>query len=300
MQGRAAAGVRRAGRRAQPAGVGLAAADYQRSSTRRRRGPCGWRARPSTSTPRTPGAGSPRSCPTPSWWRSSATRSTGRTRTGCTSGSTGWSPRPTSSRPGERRTSASTPAGRPFWHYRRMGRYGEQLADLFTRVDRDRVLVLRYRQLVAEPAETLDRVSTFLGIETGRVGTVPPDNSRGFVQPGLKAAVLSRVVRRGRAAGAYVPTRGLARGGQAAATGALQHGGPTGGPSWPPSSGPSCSRTAPTTSPCSRRSCGSPSTTGARSRAAAPSRSGPRAEALLSRRPTSSGRAEPSARAASK
>ena len=40
----------------------------------------------------------------------------------------------------------------PFWHYRRMGRYGEQLADLFSRVERDRVLVLRYRELVAEPA----------------------------------------------------------------------------------------------------------------------------------------------------
>jgi hypothetical protein len=92
----------------------------------------------------------------------------------------------------------------PFWHYQRMGRYGEQLADLFTRVDRERVLVLRYRELVAEPARTLDRVSTFLGIETGQVGVVPPDNSRPFVEPGLKAAVLGRVVRAGALAGSYV------------------------------------------------------------------------------------------------
>lgn len=92
----------------------------------------------------------------------------------------------------------------PFWHYRRMGRYGEQLADLFTRVDRDRVLVLRYRELVSEPARTLDRVSTFLGIETGQVGVVPPDNSRPFVEPGLRTAVLGRMVRAGATAGAYV------------------------------------------------------------------------------------------------
>ena len=84
-----------------------------------------------------------------------------------------------------------------------MGRYGEQLADLFTRVDRDRVLVLRYRELVAEPARTLDRVSTFLGIEAGQVGVVPPDNSRPFVEPGLKAAVLGRVVRAGAVLGSH-------------------------------------------------------------------------------------------------
>src|SRR5918997_3410699 len=35
----------------------------------------------------------------------------------------------------------------PFWHYRRLGLYGEQLADLIERVGRQRVLVIRYRQL---------------------------------------------------------------------------------------------------------------------------------------------------------
>ncbi|GAA3718430.1 hypothetical protein GCM10022204_43040 [Microlunatus aurantiacus] len=117
----------------------------------------------------------------------------------------------------------------PFWHYQRMGRYGEQLADLFTRVDRDRVLVLRYRELVAEPARTLDRVSTFLGIETGRVGVVPPDNSRPFVEPGLKAAVLGRVVRAGAVAGSYVRPE-LWREAVKPLYRALQHGGPEGRP----------------------------------------------------------------------
>ena len=41
-------------------------------------------------------------------------------------------------------------------------------------------------------------------IETGQVGVVPPDNSRPFVEPGLKAAVLGRVVRAGAVAGSYV------------------------------------------------------------------------------------------------
>ena len=113
----------------------------------------------------------------------------------------------------------------PFWHYRRMGRYGEQLADLFAHVERERVLVLRYRQLVDAPVETLDTVSRFLGIEEGRVGTVPPDNSRGFVRPGLRTDVLSRVIRLGAAAGAYAPPQ-VWRQASRPLTRALQRGGP--------------------------------------------------------------------------
>lgn len=93
----------------------------------------------------------------------------------------------------------------PFWHYHRMGHYGAQLADLFTRVDRDRVLVLRYFQLVSHPVETLDRVARFLGIEEGRVGIIPPDNSRPFVEPGLRTQLLGRLVRAGALAGQLAP-----------------------------------------------------------------------------------------------
>jgi hypothetical protein len=93
----------------------------------------------------------------------------------------------------------------PFWHYRRLGHYGEQLADLLARVDADRVLVLRYRDLIDEPARTLNRVSRFLGIDEDRVTTIPPDNSRVFVRPGLRTAALGRAVRAGAFAGAFVP-----------------------------------------------------------------------------------------------
>ena len=93
----------------------------------------------------------------------------------------------------------------PFWHYRRMGRYGEQLRDLFSRVDRERVLVMRYRELVAEPTATLNRVSRFLGVAEDQVSTMPPDNSRVFVPRGARTAVLGRVIRAGATAGSYLP-----------------------------------------------------------------------------------------------
>ena len=95
----------------------------------------------------------------------------------------------------------------PFWHYRRLGRYGEQLADLFSRVERERVLVLRYWQLVSQPNETLNRTTRFLGIAEDRVTSIPPDNARPFVEPGVRASVLGRVIRAGAAAGRYLPPR---------------------------------------------------------------------------------------------
>ena len=93
----------------------------------------------------------------------------------------------------------------PFWHYRRLGRYGEQLADLLGRVDRERVLVLRYWQLVSQPVATLNRVARFLGIAEDQITTVPPDNSRPFVAPGLRTSVIGRTIRAGSAAGRLFP-----------------------------------------------------------------------------------------------
>jgi hypothetical protein len=86
-----------------------------------------------------------------------------------------------------------------------LGRYGEQLADLFELVERDRVLVLRYWQLVSQPQETLNRVARFLGIAEDHVITIPPDNHRPFVEPGLRASTLGRVIRAGAAVGSYAP-----------------------------------------------------------------------------------------------
>jgi Sulfotransferase family len=65
-----------------------------------------------------------------------------------------------------------------FWHYVGLGRYGEQLENLYRRFPREQVLVLRYRDLVDQPGDTLDRVCTFLGVATGVVNEVPAENVR--------------------------------------------------------------------------------------------------------------------------
>ncbi|WP_183095025.1 sulfotransferase family protein [Nocardioides stalactiti] len=93
----------------------------------------------------------------------------------------------------------------PFWRYRELGCYGRQLAHLFTYVDPERILVLRYRDIVDEPAATVDRVSRFLGIREGQVAQIPRDNSKPFVTPGWRPTVLGPVVRAGARAAQFAP-----------------------------------------------------------------------------------------------
>jgi hypothetical protein len=56
-----------------------------------------------------------------------------------------------------------------FWHYTGLGRYGEQLEYVFTLFPREQVLVLRYRKMVDEPAQTLDRICAFPNRRWGTV-----------------------------------------------------------------------------------------------------------------------------------
>jgi hypothetical protein len=93
----------------------------------------------------------------------------------------------------------------PFWRYRELGRYGEQLAHLQRYVDPSRVLVLRYRDIVDNPRSAVDRTCRFLGIETGAVATIPRDNSRNFVEPGWRPTLLGPVVRTGARLGQFAP-----------------------------------------------------------------------------------------------
>ncbi len=120
----------------------------------------------------------------------------------------------------------------PFWHYRRLGRYGEQLADLLGRIERERALVLRYRQLVSQPKETLNRVARFLGIAEDQITSIPPDNARPFVEPGARAAVLGRVIRAGAAAATYLPSQVWRRASEPLVS-LLQRGGPIQRPKLP-------------------------------------------------------------------
>ncbi|HEX6874663.1 MAG TPA: sulfotransferase [Nocardioidaceae bacterium] len=93
----------------------------------------------------------------------------------------------------------------PFWHYRSLGMYGRQLADLFDHFPREQVLLLRYRDLVEKPHQTVDKVCRFLGVGEGAVTAVASDNSRPFVNPGPRARALGPVIRAGARAGAFLP-----------------------------------------------------------------------------------------------
>jgi hypothetical protein len=93
----------------------------------------------------------------------------------------------------------------PFWHYRGLGRYGEQLRDIYRYVPRERIFLLRYRQLVDTPSQTLDAVSRFLGVPTGIAHTVAPENVKPFVADTSRHRLLAGTARAGAALGAYAP-----------------------------------------------------------------------------------------------
>jgi hypothetical protein len=93
----------------------------------------------------------------------------------------------------------------PFWHYRRLGLYGEQIRDLIDRFGRDQVHVLRYRDLVETPVEALDAVSSFLGVSTGLIGGAKRANSHPYVAPSARTEAIARMVRVGAALGALAP-----------------------------------------------------------------------------------------------
>ena len=92
-----------------------------------------------------------------------------------------------------------------FWHYQRLGLYGEQLEHLLTRFPHSQVHVVRYRELVDDPDHTLDGISEFLGIDPGAPIEVRGENTRPFVRSGLKTNVLAPVVRTGAAVGSHLP-----------------------------------------------------------------------------------------------
>jgi hypothetical protein len=93
----------------------------------------------------------------------------------------------------------------PFWRYADLGRYGEQLAHLYTYVDPQRVLVLRYRTVVDDPRSAVDLACRFLGITPGLIGSIPRDNSREFVEPGWRPRLIGPIVRTGARLGQFAP-----------------------------------------------------------------------------------------------
>ena len=95
----------------------------------------------------------------------------------------------------------------PFWRYLDLGTYGAQLEHLFRYVDPDRVSVIRYRQLIDEPAATLDRLCAFLGVDTGVLTALPESNVGRWSGDGAVNNALRRVVRVGAHLGAFAHPR---------------------------------------------------------------------------------------------
>jgi hypothetical protein len=93
----------------------------------------------------------------------------------------------------------------PFWRYRDLGRYGEQLAHLYRYFDPSRVLVLRYRELVEQPADTVGRVLDFLEVPQVEAGPVPRDNTRPFRRDSARTRAVAGLVRAGAAVGSLAP-----------------------------------------------------------------------------------------------
>ncbi|MBV9096362.1 MAG: sulfotransferase [Streptosporangiaceae bacterium] len=92
-----------------------------------------------------------------------------------------------------------------FWHYTGVGRYGEQLEHLFTLFPREQVLVLRYRLLVDEPAQTLDQIGAFLGVQQGIITEIPRHNVTAHPEPTLSHRAVSAAQRAGSAVGTLIP-----------------------------------------------------------------------------------------------
>ncbi len=95
----------------------------------------------------------------------------------------------------------------PFWRYLGLGRYGEQLASLFEHVGREQVYVVRYRELIDAPAQTLDGIATFLGVDAGVVTSIPGSNVTAWAGHGAVNSGLRLLVRGGASLGRHVDPR---------------------------------------------------------------------------------------------
>jgi hypothetical protein len=92
-----------------------------------------------------------------------------------------------------------------FWHYTGLSRYGEQLEHLFTLFPREQVLVIRYRQLVDQPATTLDTIFGFLGVKQGVVTEIPRQNVTAHPEATLSHQAVALLLRAAAGIGRFLP-----------------------------------------------------------------------------------------------
>ncbi len=92
-----------------------------------------------------------------------------------------------------------------FWHYKRIGFYGQQLEHLYSVFPREQVLVFRYRDLVEDPPGTLDRICGFLGVRQGLIDHVPRENVTAHPDYTRRHQYVSRLLRAASASAALMP-----------------------------------------------------------------------------------------------
>jgi hypothetical protein len=92
-----------------------------------------------------------------------------------------------------------------FWQYTGLGRYGEQLRDLYQVFPREQVLVFRYRALVEDPVQALDKVCAFLGVPAGVLTELPRENVTAHPDHTLRHQAVARTLRAGHAVTAALP-----------------------------------------------------------------------------------------------
>ena len=92
-----------------------------------------------------------------------------------------------------------------FWQYTGLGRYGEQLRDLYEVFPREQVLVFRYRALVEDPVQALDKVCAFLGVPTGVLTELPRENVTAHPDHTRRHRAVARTLRAGHAVTAALP-----------------------------------------------------------------------------------------------
>jgi hypothetical protein len=92
-----------------------------------------------------------------------------------------------------------------FWHYTRLGCYGEQLERAFGLFPREQILVLRYRLMIDEPAATLDRICDFLGVPAGVLTEIPRENVTAHPEHTLAHRAVALGMRASDAVGRIMP-----------------------------------------------------------------------------------------------
>jgi hypothetical protein len=93
----------------------------------------------------------------------------------------------------------------PFWRYLELGRYGEQLTNLYQHFAPEQVFVVRYRELIDDPVRILDSIAEFLGITPGIMREIPRSNMSAWAAPTPVNHALRVTMRAGAVLGSYVP-----------------------------------------------------------------------------------------------